>query len=300
MRGAVSYLHANKFWRQRLVMAFLSATSMAEAFAALERGNVSVIAGGTDWFPQAGDRLPEHSVLDVNGLPDFRGITQTDWGWRIGAATRWADITAAALPPCFDGLKLAAREVGSIQIQNAGTVAGNLCNASPAADGVPPLLTLEAEVELVSRRGSRRLPLSHFITGVRKTARAPDELVAAIHLPRLPQDTVAGFSKLGARRYLVISIAMLAATLRVKAGRVTGARIAVGACSPVAQRLALLEARLEGHPVGAALPIDAACLAGLAPITDVRASGAYRQEAVAELLKRLLTDLIAKGVRANG
>lgn len=281
-------------------MAFLSATSMAEAFAALERGNVSVIAGGTDWFPQAGELLPAVSMLDVTGLPDFRGITQSASGWRIGAATRWADVTAAALPPCFDGLKLAAREVGSIQIQNAGTVAGNLCNASPAADGVPPLLTLEAQVELVSRSGSRLLPLERFITGVRKTARAPGELVAAIHLPNLPQGTVAGFGKLGARRYLVISIAMLAATLRVEARRVTSVRIAVGACSPVAQRLPELEARLEGHRVGDGLPIDAECLAGLVPITDIRASGAYRSEAVEELLGRLLSDLIAKGERANG
>lgn len=281
-------------------MAYLSANSMAEAFAALERDNISVIAGGTDWFPQAGDRLPDVSLLDVTQLPGFRDITRTEAGWRIGAAIRWADITAAHLPPCFDGLKAAAREVGSIQIQNAGTVAGNLCNASPAADGVPPLLTLDAQVELVSLSGSRLLPLDQFITGVRRTARLPGELVAAIHVPRCPANTVASFTKLGARRYLVISIAMLAATLRVEGGRVTSARIAVGACSPVARRLPLLEARLERLRVGAPLPIDAESLTGLAPITDVRASGDYRSEAVGELLGRLLADLIAKGERADG
>ena len=281
-------------------MAFLSANSMAEAFAALERGNVSVIAGGTDWFPQAGDRLPDVSLLDVTQLPGFRGITRTEAGWRIGAATRWADVTAAHLPPCFDGLRAAAREVGSIQIQNAGTVAGNLCNASPAADGVPPLLTLQAEVELVSRSGARVLPLDQFITGVRRTARLPGELVAAIHVPECPANTVAGFSKLGARRYLVISIAMMAATLRVEGGRVTSVRVAVGACSPVARRLSVLEARMEGLRPRDPLPIDAESLAGLAPITDVRASGDYRSEAVGELLGRLLTDLIAQGERADG
>ncbi|MEO8241986.1 MAG: FAD binding domain-containing protein [bacterium] len=281
-------------------MAFHSATSMAEAFAALERGNISVIAGGTDWFPQAGDRLPDVSLLDVTGLPGFRGITRAHAGWRIGAATTWAEVINAALPPCFDGLKAAAREVGSVQIQNVGTVAGNLCNASPAADGVPPLLTLEAQVELVSRKGSRLVPLDRFITGVRRTLRDPGELVAAIHVPDLAKDTVAGFRKLGGRRYLVISIAMIAATLRIEAGRVTAARIAVGACSPVATRLPVLEARLEGHRVGAPLLIDPDGLSGLAPITDIRASGDYRSEAVAELLSRLLTDLIAKGERADG
>ena len=117
---------------------------------ALERGGVSVIAGGTDWFPQAGEVLPKVSLLDVTGLPGFRGISKVPGGWRLGAATRWSDVVAADLPSGFDGLKAAAREVGSLQIQNAGTLAGNLCNASPAADGMPPLLCLGAEVEWVS------------------------------------------------------------------------------------------------------------------------------------------------------
>lgn len=281
-------------------MAYHAPTHLDEAFAALSGGNISVIAGGTDWFPQAGERLPTVSLLDVTGLPGFRGITQTAEGWRIGAATRWAEITAADLPPAFDGLKAAAREVGSIQIQNAGTIAGNLCNASPAADGVPPLLTLGAVVELVSQAGKRLVPLEDFITGVRRTTRLPGELVAAIHIPQSAAGTVAGFSKLGARRYLVISIAMVAASLRVHAGRITGARVAVGACSPVARRLPVLEARLEGLSPASPLPVDEAALEGLAPITDVRASGDYRSAAVAELVTRLLTDLVAKGARADG
>lgn len=281
-------------------MAFLSATTLTEAFDALALGNFSVIAGGTDWFPQSGDRLTQMSVLDITGLPDFKGIARTGSGWRIGAATTWADVTKANLPPCFDGFKAAAREVGSVQIQNAGTVGGNLCNASPAADGVPPLLTLNAQVELVSRNGRRLVPLDRFITGVRTTACAPDELVAAVHVPDFPADTVAGFHKLGARRYLVISIAMIAATLRVEAGKVTSARVSVGACSPVASRLPVLEARLEGHLAHLPLPIDSGCLSGLSPIADVRATAEYRNEAVLEILHRLLGDLVEKAKRSNG
>lgn len=281
-------------------MAYLSPDNMADAFSALERGGVSVIAGGTDWFPQAGEVLPKGGLLDVTGLPGFRGISKVPGGWRLGAATRWSDVVAADLPSGFDGLKAAAREVGSLQIQNAGTLAGNLCNASPAADGMPPLLCLGAEVELVSRRGVRRLALDAFVTGVRRTARAADELVSALLVPDVAAGTVAGFRKLGARRYLVISIAMVAASLRVEAGRLMDVRVAVGACSPVARRLSVLEARLEGLSVAADLPVDVASLAGLEPIGDVRGSGEYRLEAVVEMVSRLLGDLVQQGVRADG
>ena len=138
------------------------------------------------------------------------------------------------------------------------------------------------------------------MTGVRRTARAADELVSAVFVPDLAAGTVAGFRKLGARRYLVISIAMVAASLRVEAGRIVDVRVAVGACSPVARRLSVLEARLEGLSVGASLPVDVASLAGLEPIADVRGSAEYRLEAVVEMVSRLLGDLVQQGVRADG
>src|SRR5260370_31103109 len=100
-----------------------------------------------------------------------------------GGATTWSEIAAASLPRCLDPLRAAAREIGAVQIQNRGTIAGNLCNASPAADGVPPLLILDASVELASNRGARRLPLSQFITGNRRTSLAPDEILTAIVMP---------------------------------------------------------------------------------------------------------------------
>jgi CO/xanthine dehydrogenase FAD-binding subunit len=265
------------------------------AFDAMAREGASPVAGGTDWFPARGDRVTGEAILDVTRLPGFRGITRGPEGWRIGAATRWSDILRADLPPAFDGLKLAAREVGSVQIQNAGTVAGNLCNASPAADGVPPLLTLDASVEIVSRAGTRVVPLERFITGVRRTDLRPGELVAAIHVP----STVAGqggFVKAGARAYLVISIAMVAVRVRVEDGRISEARVAVGACSPVACRLPALEAGLQGRPAGATLPeVTAAHLAPLSPISDIRGSGAYRAEVVAELIRRALETALARG-----
>lgn len=255
----------------------------------LAEGGVIPVAGGTDFYPGLGAGGPEASLLDLTRIAGLRGISgDATHGWRIGAATRWSDIVAADLPPAFDGLKAAAREVGSVQIQNAGTVAGNLCNASPAADGVPPLLVLEAEVELASAGGTRRLPLAEFITGVRKTALLPGELVVALHVPAIPDGMVSGFAKLGSRKYLVISIAMAAVLLRKGAdGRIDQARVAVGACSPVALRLQGLETAMIGRRVGEVEILDAH-LAPLSPIDDVRGSAGYRLGAVKEILQRLI------------
>lgn len=214
---------------------------------------------------------------------------------RIGGRTTWTQVAAADLPPCFDALKQAAREVGSIQIQNAGTVAGNICNASPAADGVPPLLALDAMVELMSGAGVRRLPLGDFITGYRRTARRPDELVTAILVPRTIERGRSVFLKLGARKYLVISIAMVAAIVETDAGQVTQARIAVGACSAVAQRMPALEAALLGRPARAGLGDVAVAdhVADLAPIDDVRATADYRRHAALALVRRALEAVVA-------
>jgi len=209
----------------------------------------------------------------------------------IGGRATWTDLFRAELPPALDALKLAAREVGSIQIQNRGTVAGNLCNASPAADGVPPLLALDAEIELASAAGRRVLPLGDFILGNRHIARRPDELLVAVRIPRASTAGVSHFLKLGGRSYLVISIAMVATRLVLDgAGRIEEAAIAVGACSAVAQRLRRLETALIGRHAGdealaavAEWPFDE-----LSPIDDVRASAPYRRRAAAELVRRAL------------
>jgi CO/xanthine dehydrogenase FAD-binding subunit len=272
---------------------YLRPTGLAEALAALVKPH-TILAGGTDFYPARVGRAIDQDVLDITSIAGLGGIAATTEGWRIGATTRWSELIEADLPPLFDGLKRAARDVGGRQIQNAGTVAGNLCNASPAADGVPPLLALDAEVEIASRRGVRRIALGAFITGNRRTVLAPDELMVAIHVPRPQLPATSAFVKLGARRYLVISIAMAAATLEIEAGRIATARVAVGACSAVAQRLPALERELGGAPVDRALieRVQSAHLAPLAPIDDVRGSAAYRQDAVLTLLRRLLQEFV--------
>lgn len=270
---------------------YLRPRRLEEALSALARPSArprAVLAGGTDFYPLRVGRTIDEDVLDIGGIDGLRGITEGPAGWRLGATTTWSELIEAALPPLFDGLKQAAREVGGRQIQNAGTLAGNVCNASPAADGVPALLALDAEVEIAGP-AMRRLPLRQFIVGARRTALVPGELVVALHVPRPRRPAESAFLKLGARRYLVISIAMAAAVLEWIDDRVAAARIAVGACSPVAERLPALEAALVGASRdGLAGRVDAAHLAPLSPIDDVRGSAAYRRDVVATMLRRLL------------
>jgi CO/xanthine dehydrogenase FAD-binding subunit len=272
---------------------YLRPTDLAEALAALAQSPLTVLAGGTDFYPARVGRPLDDDILDIGALATLRGVADAGDHVRIGAATTWSDIVAAELPAWFAGLKLAAREVGGVQIQNAGTIAGNLCNASPAADGVPPLLTLDAAVELASRRGKRVVPLGDFITGNRRTARRADELMTAVLVPRPHHAARAGFAKLGARKYLVISIVMAAAVLEVDAHRVAAARVAVGACSAVARRLPALEAALFGRPCAAGLGalVSEAHLAPLSPIDDVRGTAAYRRDAARTVVARLLDGL---------
>lgn len=280
--------------------------NLAEALAILHANphDISVLAGGTDIYPARTARaawgvVDSRSFLDVSRLPELRGVEDRGDHWWIGGATTWTDIARAPLPPLFDGLKAAARDIGGIQIQNRGTIAGNCCTASPAGDSIPCLLALDAEFELASKV-PRRIAARTFFTGYRKTALAPGEIVAGIRIPK--QRGCSGFRKLGARRYLVISIAMVAGTVDCDdAGQVRSAKLAVGACSATAQRLPTLEAALIGHKLDPAVATQAH-VAHLSPLDDIRASAAYRRAAALQLMRDLIADLAAPSAheRAHG
>jgi CO/xanthine dehydrogenase FAD-binding subunit len=267
--------------------------TLAQALQMMSGGGWRVLGGGTDLYPGAGSRLAG-PVLDVSALPGFSGITQDD-DLRIGAGTTWAEIAGADLPGALRALQQAALQVGGRQVQNAGTIGGNLCNASPAADGVPPLLALGAEVELVSADGTRLLPLEGFLLGPRRTALQAGEVLAAVIVRDSNLRGTSAFEKLGARSHLVISIAMVAARVVLTAGRVTKAMIAVGSCSPTAVRLPLVEAALVDAPVTEAVDrIRVADVqAALSPVDDVRATAEYRLEAAVELVRRAVAGALA-------
>lgn len=274
-------------------MDFARPSQIDEALALLASGAWDILSGGTDYYPSLRDEPPTAPILDISAISELRGISRDADGWRIGALATWIDVIRADLPPAFDGLKLAAREVGSIQIQNRATLVGNLCNASPAADGVPPLLVLDAAVEIASAQGRRVVPLSEFVLGNRHTAVTNGEIVTAVLVPERAGRGVSSFVKLGSRKYLVISIAMVAVRLVVDAGRVVEAAVSVGACSEVARRLYGLEEVLVGVQVDDVVKaVTAEHFADLDPISDVRASAGYRRDAAQELVRRALREAL--------
>lgn len=293
----------------------LRPTTLADALVALadpklarspeKIDRLTVLAGGTDFYPAQTARTAwleatPRNILDISGIEELKGIREGRTGITFGALTTWAEIRDARLPRAFDGLKLAAHEVGGQQVQNRGTIAGNLCNASPAGDGVPPLLTLDASVEIASLRGHRSVPVAEFITGNRKTVLEAGELVTAVHIPKPDPSARSTFMKLGARAYLVISIVSVAAVVHVgDDGCIAGSRIAVGACSAVPQRLTQLEHDLAGAPAADAMRVvGAEHMAALHPIDDVRGSADYRRRAALVVTRRALMQCLAIGSEA--
>ena len=271
-------------------MAVFSPSNLNEALTILREPELMVVAGGTDYFPALKQRKKHHKILNLINVREMNKVTSESGGLRIGASVTWSEIIKLQLPAAFNALKVAARQVGSIQIQNAATLVGNLCNASPAADGIPPLLILDAEIEMQSaERGKRQIPLCEFLQGIRSTARRKDELVTSIYVPRPPTDLISSFSKLGSRSHLVISVCMTATGLVLDNNNcIRDLRVAVGACSPVAQRLHTLEREVLGSHLDT-VSIMMHHLSPLSPIDDFRGTAAFRLEAVREQIHRLLS-----------
>ena len=266
--------------------------SLGQALECLDEGEYLRAGGCTDLFAQTQDSRLQGRILDITGIRTLRGIRESTDTWTIGAATTWSDIVNSDLPPAFDALKQAGREVGSIQIQNSGTIAGNICNASPAADGVPCLLCLDAEVVLQSKGRQRSLPIAEFILGPRHIALRENELMTAVRVPRASCRGISCFKKLGARTHLLISIAMAAVRVDLSPdGRIADIAVALGACSPVATRLFAVEEFLRGAAADRSLlsRLDPALVEGdIAPISDIRATGTYRGKAAYQLVLRTL------------
>ncbi|MBD0272543.1 MAG: FAD binding domain-containing protein [Acetobacteraceae bacterium] len=283
-------------------MRYFRPATLAEALDIRHGEDVAIIAGGTDIYPAHASRRawgdPTHKdLLDISGLSELRGIEDRGDHVRIGALATWTDLVRAdRLPPLFDGMKDAARQVGGMQVQNRGTIVGNACTASPAGDGIPNLLALDAEFEIAGQ-SPPRVPAAAFFTGYRATACGPGGIVTGVLVPK--RGGRGRFVKLGARRYLVISIAMVAAAVEAdESGRIAAARVAVGACSATARRLPALETELAGAPVeDAARLVEPRHLAGLSPIDDVRASASYRLAAARALVADCLAGFAPAGDR---
>lgn len=276
---------------------YAAPTRLAEALELLREGDVTILAGGTDLMPQshAGKVRFGRVLMNVRRVPELSGIAAEARSVRIGALTSIQQLLEN--PIVRERLPLlaeAADRFASEQVRNAGTVGGNICNASPAGDTLVPLLVLDAEVELARKPNgaieSRRLPLADFLVGPGRTRRAPDELLTAIVVPAPPPGFVARFHKHGTRPALDISTVSVAAGAVRRDGRLEGVRIAFGAVAPVPLRGYATERALEGAPLDAARIAAAAetAAAETRPISDVRASGWYRGELVRNITRRVL------------
>ncbi|MBV9626328.1 MAG: FAD binding domain-containing protein [Acidobacteria bacterium] len=270
--------------------AYFRPETLAEAVQVLAQTGGTPLAGGTDVFPSLQGSPLVGTLVDLSRVSELSGIEVTSEAIHIGGHTTWSKIATGLSGRGFDGLRSAARQLGSVQTQNCATIAGNLCNASPAADGIPCLLALEAEVSLVSTAGVRRIPLDDFIVGNRRTLRRADEILSVITISRRWEEAGSSFLKLGARRYLVISIAMVAAVVRVEEKQIQEARLAVGSCSARALRLRELENELRGQRLRPGLSAVAReeHLSSLSPIGDVRGTAEYRRSSALVLVRRSL------------
>lgn len=254
------------------------------------------LAGGTNLIPDMRSGRNRPAVLvNLAALDELRGIRRDDGHIVVGGGATIAQLLRN--PLIAAPLAEAAAVMASPLVRNRATLAGNLVDGSPAADTVPPLLALDAEVELTSKSGARWLPLDEFLLGVRRTARRPDELLTAVRWPISAPNSKAAFYKIGLRKADAIAVASVAVLVEYgDDGRCEQARIALGSVSPRVIRARAAEAALRGQSLTDEAIAEAARLAAEAinPIDDVRASAAYRRQVAGVLVRRLLTEVGGK------
>ncbi len=259
-----------------------------------------VLAGATDLMVSANRKAVPAGILDLWRLPGLggirveRGVDRTELV--IGAGTTWLEVERAAviLESSWRPLALAAREIGALQIQARATLGGNVGTSSPVGDSLPVLLALDAELEVGSVRGRRRVPYREWCTGYRKTQLAADELIIAAHFPELGKATHTAWRKVGTRRAQSISKVMGAAAITVEGGIVTDARIALGAVADRPIRITAVESAVRGVPLS--LAPDAARAAmrtAIKPIDDIRSTAVYRREVAENVVARFLSGILS-------
>lgn len=280
---------------------FESPRSLDEACRLLAQTGGRLIAGGTDVIPQMRDgRFRAETLVDLSHIDELSTIEMSGGEITIGALTSYTMMRNSSLLQAHASLlSEVSGLVGGLQTQNRGTLGGNIANASPAGDTLPPLLVLNAMVDLVSSAGERSLPLEAFLQGPGQTDLAPDEIIRQVRFAPLPPGVNSLFMRLGNRQGMVISVASVAIVLGMQPdGVVDDVRIALGAVAPTAIRCRPAENILRGHYLNSDL-IDASAQAAAQacqPIDDVRGSAAYRRHGVRVLVRRGLNKLAGKTV----
>jgi len=255
------------------------------------------IAGGTDLMVlfEAG-HLPYRRLVSLHALAELRGIEATEAHVSIGALATYTEIQQHEIIRCeFPLLVRAASWTGAVATQNRGTLAGNIANASPAADSPPVLLAYDAELELISTRGSRWVPYASFHLGYKVTVMAPDEIIGHIRLPRNTSNCVQYLRKVGARKAQAISKVALAGLAKIHDGKIERVRIALASVAPMPIRCVLTERLLSGRRLDPVLIGEAKTklAAEIAPISDIRSTQDYRRQISANLLQEFLESVPA-------
>ncbi len=275
-----------------------SPKTLPEAYVHLQQlnGQVKLLAGGTDLMVQLHDRVAvAPAYLNIWNLDELRGIQDIGDTLRIGALTTYTQMMRSPLVRQFCPILIdAAKTIGGVQIQNRGTLGGNIVNASPAGDTLPILAAFDAQLELGSQRGVRIVPFNEFYTGYRQTVLAPDELVVAVRLPKPASNERLFFQKVGSRQALVISkVVMAGKTLLDDEKRIHSIQIGVGSVAPMVIRLRQTEALLQRQKLTDELIEKAkqSAMQEVRPITDVRSTEHYRRTIAGNLLARFLRQL---------
>ena len=255
------------------------------------------LAGGTDLMVLLDwGALPSKKYLNIWGLEELQGITVEDDFVTIGGLTTYTQIKKhKLLQKEFPNLCQAARNTGSIAIQNRGTLAGNIANASPAADSPPALLVYDAEIELISTSGSRCIPYQDFHTGYKETLMQPYELIRTIRLPRIKSDieSIHYYRKVGTRKAQAISKVCFAGFAQVVEGKIVTCRIALASVAPTVVRCKRIESLLLNQKISPELTAESIKLLEqeISPINDVRSTAQYRQQVCENILGEFLEKL---------
>lgn len=264
--------------------------NLDEARRALAEPGARALAGGTDLMVGMGHAAPWPAALvDLKSLPELQGLERNNGVLRIGAATTLSELRESPHVESFPALAKACRHFAARQIRNRATLGGNIVNASPAADLVPPLIAHEA----VCVSDHRRIPLVEFTTGPGRTVLEPGEILVAVEIPIPPKDGRAFFVKHAPREAMAIAVVNLAGFFVLREGRVALARIALGSVAPTVIRARRCEVLLEGEPLGDSVIAEAvrAAVEEAAPIDDIRATARYRNLMIARLLRWELSNL---------
>lgn len=272
---------------------FLRAETLDDLCRLLAETGGRVIAGGTDVLVQMQhDRFPASCLVDATRIAALRFVEADGPRVHIGALTTYADVlTSSLLREAAPALIQAAEKVGAPQTRARGTLGGNIANASPAGDTLPPLLALDAQVRLVRQGGDRTLSLRDVLIGPGKTCLAPGEVIHSVSFERPPEPWGMVYLKLGNRNGMSIAVASVAVLLALNPdGTIAQARIALGSVAPTAVRSPQVETTLTGQMPTPQLFQDAAraVQGDIAPISDVRAAAEYRRLAAQRLVARAL------------